>query len=156
MEPKKRYIPLPPQILQTKPSYQLAHIMDKIAQLNIINEALKKVLPSPLGEHCRVANLDAGCLTLETESSVWATHLRFQLPFVLQKLRPLVGLYKLDKLAYYIQSPTPQRSGAVKEKRPPVLLSAQSGESLRQAALGVECPALKDALLRLASWGSPV
>ena len=87
-----------PHILNRRGS-QLQEIFDKVAHLSTINAALKKVVPPPLNEHCCVANLEAGCLTIETESAVWATPLRFQLPAILQKLQPLVGLYRIEKMA---------------------------------------------------------
>jgi hypothetical protein len=51
--------------------------------LQKLNNRLQEYLPTPLNQHCKVANFREKTLVIYTESSLWATRLRYITPTLL-------------------------------------------------------------------------
>ncbi|MCK5719089.1 MAG: DUF721 domain-containing protein [Thiomargarita sp.] len=64
-------------------------ILCKISQhshtIQQINSVFQNSLPTPLNSHCHVANLREQILIIYTDSSIWATWLRYMTPELKQK-----------------------------------------------------------------------
>lgn len=114
--------------------------------LRQLSESVRDCLPLACAEHCAVANYHDGQLVLATESPAWSARLRFHARDVTRLLKDRHGL-RVRQVRVVVSpaavSPTPKR-GARRD------LSHKSAELLQQAAAGIEDPALRGALLRLA------
>ena len=131
---------------------------DKIAAyLNMIERNAKllrdvrRSLPAPLDEHCLYASLDAGILTLVTDSPVWSSRLRFFAPELERSLSsdssPIASCH--IRVQPQAVSPSPP-SG----REPGHKLSRRTVDHLIEAAAGIEDAELAAALRRLARVGA--
>lgn len=68
-------------------SSQLRGIIAKAKQLEILNDTLVSLLPDNLKRQCYITNLEKNQLVIATESAVWATTLRYEIPNLLEGLR---------------------------------------------------------------------
>ncbi len=135
------------QIIDT-PNQILNSIFLKAARLRELDNYLHEFLDPEVAEHCRVANLDKGQLTIETDSAAWATHLRFQRMELLNRFRTEGKLHGLRSIKHYV------RPNALNPAQPPrrqLHLSASSAEQITKSANQIKHKALHDALQRLAS-----
>ncbi|WP_069471296.1 DUF721 domain-containing protein [Candidatus Marithrix sp. Canyon 246] len=53
--------------------------------LKKLNHQLQEDLPKPLNQHCQVANFRDKILVIYTESSLWATRLRYIAPALIKQ-----------------------------------------------------------------------
>jgi hypothetical protein len=130
----------------------LCAIASHCARLERLNGLVRACLPAPLEQHCRVANLERGILTLHSDGPGWTTRLRFELPRLLRVLRQESDFASLEdiRLRQAPVIPTPPQP-----PRQAARLSAATGDHLRAVAAATEIPALREALLRLASRAAP-
>ncbi|MEE9451303.1 MAG: DciA family protein [Gammaproteobacteria bacterium] len=126
---------------------QLQSIISKSKRLACLDQQVKKNLLADLAPHCTVANLQAGHLVIAVDSAVWATHLRYQIPELLQKLRTDEQVPQLITIRCYVKQAVPE---AKKRSREPLKLSQQSIDNIISTAGYVKDEALQQALLRLA------
>ncbi len=121
-------------------------ISDSNEQLAILNH-IKQLLNKQLAEHCLSASYDNNRLKLFTDSTIWASRLRFQSQSLKQQLQAF-GLevtqidvrVSLDSL----QKPLPRKKPA----RP--VLSQSASQLLIDTADSIGTPELAAALKRLA------
>ncbi|MCC6715114.1 MAG: DUF721 domain-containing protein [Gammaproteobacteria bacterium] len=137
-----------PAVIKTSRDGTLSPILRHAHELLRVEAIIRGLLPQNLRSRFRVANLRGRRLVLSTDSPVWATRLRCQLPDVLRRMKdaaPENSVSEIDvKVALSQTQPTP--------KLPPhPHLSARSAKLLRDAADGCDDGALQAALLRLAS-----
>ena len=109
---------------------------------------IRAVLPPPLDEHCLHAVLDAGVLTLLTDSPVWSSRLRFFAPELEHHLTPHHGPIATCRIRVRPPAsiPSPKTSGN--------RLPATTVRHLMDAAAGIEDTRLAAALRRLAKAGA--
>lgn len=112
------------------------------------NAQLKKILATPLADHCYAVNIRQGCLMIKTDSAAWATTIRYQLPDILQQLRQYPALAGLRSIDFYVDPAT-----AVVPQQPALdnglSISTKTAELLRQTAEKIVDPDLKKILLHL-------
>ncbi|HHO69231.1 MAG TPA: DUF721 domain-containing protein [Gammaproteobacteria bacterium] len=122
-----------------------ARLLARARSLASLQDRVRQLLPEPLGAHCTVLNLRRGTLSLSADSPAWAARLRFLAPQLLRQL----GTDRIRELRVRVH---PQvESGA---RRPPARrarLSAGAGELVARTAEGIDHPALRTALRRLAA-----
>ena len=112
---------------------------------------IRSALPPPLDDHCLHASLEAGVLTLLTDSPVWSSRLRFFAP---ELVRHLAGSgdtiaacrVRVRPLAL-VRSTAPK---AIRKNR----LSARTVQHLIEAAAGIQDAKIAAALRRLAKAGA--
>lgn len=121
-------------------------VIERNAQL--LREA-RCALPPPLDAHCLHAVLDAGVLTLTTDSPVWSSRLRFFAPELVRNLAPHYGLIASCRVRVQPQAAAPHP-----ETTPKYKLSARTQQHLLDAAAGIDDADLAAALHRLATAGS--
>jgi hypothetical protein len=64
----------------------LTSLLGRLKFLNDLQVVLNQHLDTKLANRCLVANFENGCLTVITNSALWATQFRFQKPTLIQKL----------------------------------------------------------------------
>lgn len=82
---------------------ELSILMKKITRLHALDLAVKQQLSIPLCDYCKVANLRQGKLIIQTDSSVWATKLRFEIPVLLARLRLQPEFAGLTGIDFFVQ-----------------------------------------------------
>jgi hypothetical protein len=64
----------------------LSSLLGHLKYLNELQAVLNQHLDAKLADRCLVANFENACLTVITNSALWATQFRFQKPTLIQKL----------------------------------------------------------------------
>ncbi len=84
-------ITLPPHQTATSflrhDSTVLQTLFTQLEQLRQLNSILADHIDPSLVNHCLITSLENGCLMLATESAIWGTHIRFQVPHLIAKLQ---------------------------------------------------------------------
>jgi hypothetical protein len=80
----------------------LSILKRKVVQLDKLTALLKNSLSEPLRHHCQVANLRDNCLVIVTDSSAWATQIRYLTPDLLKQLQCYSELKHIRTLRCYI------------------------------------------------------
>lgn len=106
------------------------------------------ILPAPLRNHVRVANVHNGTLILNADSPVWATELRFRSNEILNSLIRKEPPCQLVGLGLRTRPP---ESPEIEPLPPRPELSEKGASALAGIAEGIDTPELREALLRLAS-----
>jgi len=123
-------------------------------RLERLSALVRGYLGTPLGDHCRAANLREGGLLLHADSSAWANRLRYELPALLEFLRQQ-GQPELASIRFKVvpsdRLPPPATGG--NRARPK--LSAAASALLQNIAETTQDPDIREALLRLAKHASP-
>lgn len=108
---------------------------------------LKRLLETPLNDHCQVLALRNQVLILAADSPVWAARLRFHIPRLVKQFSRLqtvplstirVRVCPASRPTAVVNRPAPKRRGTVGKN------------ALLQAAETVSDPELKSALQKLA------
>jgi hypothetical protein len=121
---------------------------ERLQELRLLDHSLKYYLPEPLRSHCWPAGITGNQLTLVTDSSTWATQLRYQQQQLLKQVNTDLGL-KLIKLRVRISSRQIYR----RKVWPARHMTQKSADLIKQGAMSVPDPDLRAALLRLAEKG---
>lgn len=125
----------------------VSRLMAGASILGELDAIVRKLLPSPMKEHCRVLSVRDRVLVLAADSPVWAARLRFHSPALVKQLGNMktVNLRTVQVRVRPLDKPP-----AVQKRLNKPVLSTTSSRSLEQTARGVTDPGLKAALLRLA------
>lgn len=134
-------------------SNTLNTLVNKASALNKLNQALLEKLDPALSPHCRVTNLRDGILILTTPSPAWGYKLRFAEMELLSTLRKEPEWCGLKSIQSRVR-PLLQQDPYLKQQFPAPVLSKQSACHLLNTANGIECPKLRQSLLKLSSRGS--
>jgi hypothetical protein len=134
-----------PRIPNRASQYLQPQWTERVQQLRLLDHSLKYYLPEPLRSHCWPAGITGNQLSLVTDSSTWATQLRYQQQQILKQINTDLGL-KLIKMRIRISA----RQTYKRKVWPPRNLSQKSADSIKQGAISVPDPDLRAALLRLA------
>lgn len=134
-----------------RPGSVLRKLLVHARQIEALDQALKKCLEPPLSRHCQVANLTPSRLVLHARSPIWATRLRYVVPDVLECLRKSCGLPQRCQVQLRVSFA--EAGVAEHPVNRPLRLSAKSAAVVRDAALSIENPELRRALLRVSRDG---
>ena len=130
---------------------KIAAYLDTIERNASLLRDIRRALPAPLDEHCLHASLDAGVLTLVTDSPAWASRLRFFAPELERNpdshSSPVVSCR--IRIQPQALTPSPQSGREAGYK-----LSRRTADHLIEAAQGIEDAGLAAALRRLAKVGA--
>jgi hypothetical protein len=132
-------------------SEQIAAVLGTIERNRRLLRAVHALLAAPLDAHCLHASLDGGRLTLDTDSPVWSSRLRFFAP---ELQGALAGDYgPIDACRVRVRpalapKPTEERANAIRR------LAPETVANLLQVAENLGEGDLSDALRRLARTGA--
>jgi hypothetical protein len=115
--------------------------------LALLDSHLKRLLETPLNDHCQVLTLRDQTLILAADSPVWAARLRFHIPRLVKQFSRLqtVSLSTIRVRVCPSSRPTAPAERPTTKRR-----SAAGKKVLLQAAETISDPELKSALLKLA------
>lgn len=129
-----------------RPKGRLARLIAQNDRLAHINRVLRAYLPHHLQEHARIVSLGQQHWLLQTDSSAWASRLRYSLPQLQQQLTEHFG--DIPPLKLRVQ-PAPTDDDDPPQRR--MRLTQNSADVLTSAAAGVSDQRLGAALIRLAA-----
>lgn len=89
-------------IIANKSSW-LYYLSQHCQQLKSINKRFSKSLPSPLNQHCHVANWRETTLIVHTDSSLWATRLRYMTPFLIASWQKELSMPTINKIIVQVR-----------------------------------------------------
>lgn len=116
------------QLLAGSPD-SLHAVLAHTQRLEHLNRALQHCLPTPLNQHCQVANLRDNTLILHADSSAWALKLRYSTTRLLQQLR---------------QQPRLQALRTIEVKVRPISIAMVRPEKIRHAHMSKKTARLLD------------
>ena len=125
---------------------QLKYFYERSNTLNQLNSVLHKLLPEQLRGHCRLANITREGLVIQTDSSQYATLLRFDAPRICKAMTEHVS-NPVARLKVTVKS---NLHSAKKEVIQPKKLSKNAAQSISDAVEFLEDGDLKVALSKLA------
>jgi hypothetical protein len=132
-------------------NHELASLITRVRQLDRYSRRLRQLLPSPLCEHCRVADIRENKLIVGVDNAVWATKLRFYVPSLLPQLQQshqeLAGITRIKVLILQATS----IPGSEQPQKHSLQLSSENAAQLNSLAETIDDEHLRAALQRLAS-----
>ena len=130
---------------------KIASCMTAIERNAQLLREIRSVLPPPLDEHCLHASLEAGVLTLLTDSPVWSSRLRFFTPELVRNLTKSRGSIAACRIRV---RPHALALSTIPEAARKNRLSPRTVQHLIDAAAGIEDATIAAALRRLAKAGA--
>jgi hypothetical protein len=128
----------------------LETLLFKLKQLKQLQQIVAEYLEPKLSTHCQVANLTSNCLIIITDSAIWATQFRFQIPSLLPKLQQHPQFYYLKNILCKIRLATTEQGG--REPVQPVIerLSSETAQIILDAAKLIKHSPLKNIMQKIA------
>jgi hypothetical protein len=123
----------------------LAALHQRISDIQMYQDKLKAILPTPLCDHFILANIDEHSATLHTDNSAWAARLRFKIPEILDCIRKLCDVD--PSYSIRIKVIPPENKVTLPEST--LYLSDENAQLIRDTASSITDPVLRDALIRL-------
>jgi hypothetical protein len=120
-------------------------LLERAAVLDGVNQRLLRLLPAPLNEHIRLANVRDNTAIIMADSSVWLTRARYLGPEILKNIRQEPGLDRIKKILFKIQPEIQPPPPSVSRPQ----LSENAAELLISTAKVIDDPKLKAALHNL-------
>ncbi|MFC1749256.1 DciA family protein [Pseudomonadota bacterium] len=129
------------QIISSRNS-GLGNLAHQSSKLNRLNRELVHLLPPPLPDHCSIAKIENGVVTLIVDSPAWASRARFQTQTIIKGLTKFK--VKSVNIKTKLSQPSPPKTVKHKAK-----MSFKTSNLLIQLAEATTDQRLKQALLRL-------
>jgi len=130
-----------------KASPRTSRLLKRAEHGRQLTHDLRSLLPSPLASYCQAADLTEHTLTIIASSPVWAAKLRYLQPALLKAFSSAPRLSQVPDIKIKISSMGQNRRDPAPGRK--IHMSPQSAEAIRQAAAGIEDPALRETLLKL-------
>lgn len=127
---------------QIKRLYQQAQLLQNI------RIRLQPLLPATLADHCQLAAFSDGILTLHTDSSAWASRLRFSSAEILKACQNDTALSLVKTIRVRVNPPAPAGDNSPTDAVG-TTLSPETRHLLREAAESIQDSGLRATLLRL-------
>ncbi|MEK7990340.1 MAG: DUF721 domain-containing protein [Thiotrichaceae bacterium] len=128
----------------------LQRLNQRCQALREVDDVLHQTIPSPLSDHCHIANLRHTTLIMHTDSALWASQLRYLLPKLMEQWQQETHLPEIQKVEIKVRfTHQPERRYTHHPS-----LSKKTESLLRDTAEQVTHPKLKSALLKLAQHGA--
>lgn len=124
----------------------LGELMARAERLARLNRIFRAYLPPHLRDHATLICLDGEQWVVQTESSEWATRLRYALPNIRDALGQHLAMVLPKPQIRIVPAEVPSRP-----PRPPMSISERSAKVLENAASNQSDPKLSAALRKLAA-----
>lgn len=142
-----RKSPQPLANILSTDSAGLQRLVERTKALSRLNQAMQSYFPSPLNEHCRIANVKENVVIIQTDSSAWHTRLRYHVPQLLAFLRQQPGLGDLREIRIRVKPPEVAPVATTARR---ATLSSTAAEAIEGMARLIDDTDLRSALQRLA------
>ena len=80
-----------------------AEVLNRAKQLRKLTIQLQKMVDAPLSDHLFVANIRDNVLIIGTDSAVWHTRVKYLAPMILEQMKQINGLEKLQQIEFRVQ-----------------------------------------------------
>lgn len=137
-----------PELFSGQMNDSLDGLIRRGRQLHGLNILLGELLGTELASHCQLANIRENTLILATDSSAWATRLRYMAPQLIQQLKGDKRLNGIDTVHVIITPPVSPGDTSHPVRR--ASMSESASECINQCAEGISDPQLSSALKHLA------
>jgi hypothetical protein len=127
----------------------LSSLLGRLKYLNELQAVLNHHLDAKLANRCLVANFENACLTVITNSALWATQFRFQKPTLIQKLIAHSEFSQLKDIVCKIR-PAPNKREVPAPSRPMPALSTHSARLILVAAKTIKYDKLQAIMEKIA------
>ena len=91
-----------------QPKSQLANVVDKVNQLQSLNQYLRTQLDPQILLHCHIANLRDNTLILFANNAAWATKIRYMSSEILKIVKKNKQFNTIQKIQCSVR-PSPQK-----------------------------------------------
>lgn len=81
----------------------LAQVINRAKELRKLTSQLKSMIDAPLSEHIYVANIRGNTLIIGTDSAAWYTRIKYLAPMILEQMRQLPDMDRLQKIEFRVQ-----------------------------------------------------
>jgi hypothetical protein len=131
---------------------QLNKLYTHAKDIYALNEKLQKHLAPSLISHCSVANYSEETLTINAETSAWASKLRYGVPDILSYAKNECGLSKLKSVRIKV---SPSHKNTAQSNLSTMLpvrkasLSKESADFIKSVATSIKDPALHKSILKI-------
>lgn len=146
--PRKITPPALYTLLQADTTPPLGNLMRQVHFLADLARKLESFLGAPLNRHCVLANYTANTLVLHSDSSAWASRLRYLAPRIKEFMQNECALAGLQTIRIKV-SPAPGHTQRSNYKR--LLLDRHVSAVIRQSALSVTDEKLRNLLLEIST-----
>lgn len=126
-------------------------IVQHLDELKQINKQFHAFIDEKMRPHCRVANASGNTLTIEVDSSVWATALRYRIPDLLANLRFENNLSHLTQIDFYVKPEAVDKKANQKVRK--LQMSGNVSNTLHMIAEGIGDKKLSKILHQIAQHG---
>jgi hypothetical protein len=140
---------------------QLNKLYHHAKDICALNEKLHKYLAPPLRSHCNVANYSDETLTVNADTSAWASKLRYCIPDILKFAKLECGLSNLKTVRVRV-SPIHHKSNLSKTGQSKLsgtnftrkaLLSKKSADFIKNIAKSINDPDLRKSMIKISNHG---
>ncbi|MCH8263196.1 MAG: DUF721 domain-containing protein [Proteobacteria bacterium] len=140
---------------------QLNKLYHHAKDICTLNEKLHKHLAPSLRSHCNVANYSDETLTVNADTSAWASKLRYCIPDILEFAKLECGLTNLKTVRVRVspihhkanQSKTVQSKFSGTNPTRKAHLSKESADFMKNIAESINDPALRKSILKISTHG---
>ena len=109
----------------------LAKVVSRAKELKKLTSLLKSMVDAPLSDHIYVANIRGTTLIIGTDSAAWHTRVKYLAPMLLDQMRQLPDMARLQQIEFRVQP----FSAAVSDKtKTQTQQLAHSGDGNKQLA----------------------
>lgn len=119
------------------------------ARLTLAQRWLKSTLPSVLSDYCQISKVSDTEIVIEAYSQAVATHLRFSLPKLQERLKKWDDLAQIDQISIKVktlpQAPKKSETHVIK-----AVISEENRQLLLETASSIQSPELRASLEKLA------
>ena len=81
----------------------LGRVINRAKELRKLTTQLKKMVDAPLCDHIYVANIRDTTLIIGTDSAAWHTRVKYLAPMILEQMRQLPDMGRLQKIEFRVQ-----------------------------------------------------
>lgn len=81
----------------------LAQVINRAKELRKLTTQLKNMVDAPLCDHIYVANIRGDTLIIGTDSAAWHTRVKYLAPMILEQMRQLPDMDRLQKIEFRVQ-----------------------------------------------------
>ena len=127
-------------------SHQVRLLQQNQAHSKLL-DTIHALLPDNSKSHCLGAQLKYDDLIVHTDSSAWATKLRFQLTALLPTLRRQPGYHGATKVTVRIQPP---QTSSISAQLAATKMDQQTAQQIRELACTIRDESLRQTWLKLA------